>query len=401
MIWGLLHRTIFYELAKVFLLSLFGLTGMLLLAGVVAEASQHGLGPVQILSIIPLLIPNMLPYTLPATTLFATCVVYGRLAADNEILAIKAAGINLLHVTWPAIFLGLVTSLATVYLYMDIIPETHHHLRTKFLEDVEELLYGMLRRDGVIRHPRLSYEIFVKTVKGRKLLDAQFRHRDPKTGHYDVVAWSKEAELRADLSRKQILVEMHQCWITSGENGSDTTYVEARIWPVDLPPDFFGGNAKLRPTDMTWNELFDHRARLMDQVAKNEEEIAHHQAVINLGKAPAHYPKHVFDKRQENRLCRLFVFQIDSEFQMRPALALGCLCFVLVGCPVGIWFSRSDYLSAFITCFLPIVVAYYPLLLCGINLGKSGKFEPIVAIWAANGIMAIVALGLFRRLMKN
>ena len=146
MVWGLLHRTIFYELAKVFLLSLFGLTGMLLLAGVVAEASQHGLSPGQILSIIPLLVPNMLPYTLPATTLFATCIVYGRLAADNEILAIKAAGINLMHVTWPAILLGLVTSAATVYLYLEIIPSTHHLLRTKFLEDVEELLYGMLPR---------------------------------------------------------------------------------------------------------------------------------------------------------------------------------------------------------------------------------------------------------------
>ena len=70
---------------------------------------------------------------------------------------------------------------------------------------------------------------------------------------------------------------------------------------------------------------------------------------------------------------------------MRPALALGCLCFVLVGCPVGIWFSRSDYLSSFITCFLPIIVVYYPLMLCGINLAKSGKMLTALAIWPANG----------------
>ena len=47
------------------------------------------------LTVIPLLIPNTLPYTLPTTTLFATCVIYGRLAHDNEILAVKAAGIPL------------------------------------------------------------------------------------------------------------------------------------------------------------------------------------------------------------------------------------------------------------------------------------------------------------------
>jgi lipopolysaccharide export system permease protein len=326
--------------------------------------------------------------------------VYGRLAADNEILAIKAAGINILHVTWPAILLGILTSATTVYLYLDIIPETHHMLRTKFIQDVEELLYGMLRRDGVIRHPKLQYEIFVKTVKGRKLIDAQFRHRDPKTGHYDIIACSKEAELLADLAHKQILVEMHKCHIAT--DADDTSYVEARIWPVDLPPEIMGEQTtKLRPTDMTWSELFDNRARAFDQIAKNEEKIADHLVQINLNKAPSNFPQHVQDLKQINRATRMFISQVDAEFQMRPALALGCLCFVLVGCPVGIWFSRSDYLSAFITCFLPIVVVYYPLLLCGINLGKVGKIEPIVAIWSANALMAVIAIFLFRRLLKN
>src|SRR5438874_3835769 len=97
---------ILWELAKVFLMSLIGITGMLLMAGIVAEASQHGLTPMQILAAIPLLVPSTLPYTIPATTLFATCVVYGRLAADNEILAIKAAGINILSVVSPSVLLG-------------------------------------------------------------------------------------------------------------------------------------------------------------------------------------------------------------------------------------------------------------------------------------------------------
>src|SRR5262249_25100385 len=92
---------------------------------------------------------------------------------------------------------------------------------------------------------------------------------------------------------------------------------------------------------------------------------------------------------------------LETEMLMRPALAFGCLCFVVVGCPVGIWFSKSDYLSAFITCFLPIVFLYYPLLLCGINVAKNGKVEPSIAVWAANGIMAVVALPLYRKLMKN
>src|SRR6476661_5091335 len=126
---------ILWELIKVFVISLVGITGLLLMAGIIAEASQQGLGPAQILAAIPLLIPNTLPYTIPTTTLFATCIVYGRLAADNEVLALKAAGINMVHVVWPAVFLGLAASGATFAMSVDLIPSTHHILRSRFLDD--------------------------------------------------------------------------------------------------------------------------------------------------------------------------------------------------------------------------------------------------------------------------
>ena len=74
---------------------------------------------------------------------------------------------------------------------------------------------------------------------------------------------------------------------------------------------------------------------------------------------------------------------------------------MMVGCPIGIWISKSDYLSAFITCFLPIVIVYYPLMLCGINLSKSGKVPIAIAVWPANAIMAFAALLLMRRLLRN
>src|SRR5215813_15636681 len=117
----MIQRMILKDLLKVFTVSLVAITGLLLLAGLFTEATQRGLEPGQILTIIPLLIPSTLPYTLPATTLFATCVVYGRLAHDNEILAIRASGINLVKVVGPGILLGLLTSGITMGLYYHVI----------------------------------------------------------------------------------------------------------------------------------------------------------------------------------------------------------------------------------------------------------------------------------------
>src|SRR5215216_3784258 len=133
MVGTIIFRMILWDLFKVFLLSLITITGILLLAGIIAEATQQGLGPSQILTAIPLLIPSTLPYTIPATTLFATCVVYGRLSADNEILAIRASGINLLKVVGPALLVGLLASAATMGLYYHVIPSTHHLMRSMFL----------------------------------------------------------------------------------------------------------------------------------------------------------------------------------------------------------------------------------------------------------------------------
>src|SRR5207249_782630 len=98
---------------------------------------------------------------------------------------------------------------------------------------------------------------------------------------------------------------------------------------------------------------------------------------------------------------RLQILALQAELQMRPALSLGCLFFVLVGCPVGIWFSRSDYLSSFITCFLPIVFIYYPLMLCGTGMAKDGRFALMAAVWIADGVVALAGLVLLVRLLRS
>jgi lipopolysaccharide export system permease protein len=398
--WSILHRTIFWELARVFLLSLLGITGILLMAGIVAEASRHGLGPMQILAIIPLIVPSTLPYTIPATTLFATCVVYGRLAHDNEILAIRAAGVNVLVMTWPAILLGLLMSALTVGLYVEVIPRTHHQMRSMVLEDVEDFLYAMLRQDGTLKYPKMGYQMTVKRVQGRKLLDTEFKRWDPKTQMFDLVARAREAELKVQMKTKQVLVKMHHCQICN-PGGDDNGFVVLKVWPVDLPPEFTKQQEKFRGSDMDWDELQEAHEKKAAEIERINAEIALTTARLSLSRAIDELPRHLGNLRMLRQVRRTEQLNFEVEMHMRPAVGLGCLCFVLVGCPVGIWFSRSDYLSAFITCFLPIVFIYYPLLLCGLNLGRGGKIPLAVAIWAADGLMALSALVLFRRLLRN
>jgi lipopolysaccharide export system permease protein len=83
--------------------------------------------------------------------------------------------------------------------------------------------------------------------------------------------------------------------------------------------------------------------------------------------------------------------EFETEKQMRVALACGSFFFVLLGAPVGILFAKGDFLSAFISCFVPIIVLYYPLTLLAVNVGKDGLINPTVALWAGNTLLAILA----------
>ena len=418
---GILHRMILWELTKVFVVSLIGITGILLMAGIVAEASQQGLGPMQILEIIPLLIPSTLPYTLPTTTLFATCVVYGRLAHDNEILAIKAAGVNVLVVLVPAVFLGLLMSATTMTLYYRVIPHTHGLMRTMFLNDVEELLYAMLRKDGKIAHPNLPYSINVQGVHGQTLESPVFKRRN-KEGKWDVTTKADEAQLHVNMATRMVKVEMRR-GLSTGEHDFVDPF-DYREYEVPLP-ETMGNDYIRRPRDMSWQELYVNRAKLETHIQETQKRYAQAKvraatgqtyliaqilgaqeaarsgvpvgSFMELGVAARVANSEAFfvvppgvqpsgnlakDLDKQNDLVRYLQAEMQNfnvELLMRPALSFGCLCFVLVGCPVGIWLSRSDYLSSFITCFLPIVIIYYPLMLCGPTSPRAARPCPFFA----------------------
>jgi lipopolysaccharide export system permease protein len=393
----ILQRMILWELTKVFVMSLVGITGILLMAGIIAEASQQGLGPTQILAAIPLLVPSTLPYTIPATTLFATCVVYGRLASDNEILAIKSAGINAMKIVRPGVLLGLVMSSATMGLYYRIIPYTHHLLRAMVFNDAEELLYSLLKKHNAISHSSFPYSMYVQDVRGKKLLSPVFKRKDAH-GQIDFVAHAREAELQVLRSKSQLLIRMKN-GVVSGEDDLHA-YFENRDFIVDLPRDF-GKQGQRRPRDLTWQEILDQRVELQDKLNRFEAEISASTSRLLLADAPIDLPNHLEARTNQAKEVRQQIVALNVELQMRPALSMGCLFFILVGCPVGIWFSRSDYLSAFITCFLPIVFLYYPLMLCGTGMAKEGRFNMVPLVWGADAIVGLIGVVLSWRLLRN
>jgi lipopolysaccharide export system permease protein len=394
---SILHRMILWELVKVFSIALVGITAILLMAGLIAEASQQGLGPGQVLAAIPLLVPSTLPYTIPATTLFATCVVYGRLAADNEVLAIKSAGASALHVVKPGLVLGLAMSAATMGLYWSVIPRTHRLLRALIHDDAKELIYALLKKHGSIRPPGQRYSLFVQGVLGERLLLPVVKRKDCQ-GQIDMAASAHDGDLRVDRSNDTVQLCMRRCTVTFADG--DRAFFEERTFEWPLPREL-GEDAERRARDLTWEELDQRRVETAHDCEEGLRALFVATVQFLWGESPADAPRRLKNLADRLRLYRGQLQAMDVEVLMRPAVSVGCLFFILVGCPVGILLGRSDYLSSFIVCFLPVVLVYYPLLLCGTGMAREGRLPPTPLVWAANAAVALLGLGLFRRLLRN
>jgi lipopolysaccharide export system permease protein len=404
---GTLNRSILAELLRVFALTLTGLTGLFLAGLVIQNAAQLGLSIGKTIAVIPLLVPTTLPYTIPATTLFAACVVYGRIAYDNEAVAVKAAGIDLLTLLRPAILLGTVTTVVTAALSHSVIPLTQRMLQDEVLKDPEEVLYNLLKKDRSYRSPGSPYVLYVKDVQDRRLIDVVFKRRmkpGPGTSAdafvgYDFIARAREAKLRVDLERKVLVIDSDQ--FAAIGDGAVVNANGSREIPVQLPSVFGASEGKKRPPALDWDDLPARAADLQaeyDDFARRYEETKALAAELKdpliLARQETLFVGGMQYKQRE-------ILNVWNEYHMRPALAAGCFCFALIGCPVGLRARRADYLSVFVVCFLPTAFTYYPLLLAGSNMGRSGRVPIVVGVWMANAASLTAAVGLVVRLIRR
>ncbi len=396
MIGTTLQRMIFWELVRVFLLALVALSGLFLLGGVVQEASQRGLTPSQILYVVPLLIPNTLPYTVPATVLFACCIVYGRMAHDHEITALRAAGVHLGRLLAPAVVLSMFVTAGLTSLQYDVIPRTRQMLADRVLTDADELVCGMLKRHGCLKLP--DYSVFVREVRGKVFIDPIVKQRS-KDG-YSVVAHAKEARLiGTDLVNEKISIFMPHCTII-GDDAKGNGSVQNETFPIAFQSGALKDTA-VRPMNMTRQQIaakWDDLAAIREQRQNKLVEITEQLAAGN----PEREYLTMLQRDNEFHITETYRIEraLRAESHLRPAIALGGLFFALVAVPVGIRFHRADYLSTFVSCFLPVVMIYYPLLLAGTNFAREGRL-PAISVWIADIAAGIVGTFMLRRLFRR
>ncbi|MCA9076443.1 MAG: LptF/LptG family permease [Planctomycetaceae bacterium] len=395
----LLHRYVFSELLKVFLLVLTVLTVLTMFVGVFQEATERGLGPRQLIQVLPYIIPNMLPFTIPATLLMTVSVVYGRIAGDQEITASKAAGINVVSLMGPAFFLGAVMSVCTLLLTDQVIPWAMANIQRTVIAAVEEIFLDKLKTESRLRYKPKGIDITVREVQGHKLIDVVFRKRDSRGNYFTVQA--REAHIEFDHDRGIAIVHMTDAVVETPSGGGNRfpfqlTQRGENQFEFPLPLD--NGQKKpmylsLRKIDQELNEIEEHRRELEERQAV-EAAMSLTLGAFDRMSSPG------FASGTELAVGKARRDRLRTEYHSRFALACSCFFFVLLGSPFAIMHAKSQFLTSFLYCFGPIVGVYYPLVLGLITQAKRGHMDPAWATWVGNALILVAALVVIRRVTR-
>lgn len=391
----LITRYILIELVKVFSVTLMGMTAVLLLACVAQEAVRQGLSLWPICRLVPYFLPNALVFAVPGTILFAACSVYGRMAADNEVVAVKSLGVSPLAILAPSFILAFLVSLTAVWLNDVAASWGRQGVQRVLLQSVEQIAYGMLRSQGAYSTERFS--IHVAGVEGRKLIAPMLRfHANGDSPPFTLTA--DEAELHLNAEKDALSVSLVNSEVEWGKG-----------WVGDLPgrrgyevPLHVASRKGRRdnPSACAMHEVPQRIEQHRELIQTMEQQYAVRAALQMMsGDFSALADQSWSDALYQLEEKRTDLYRLALVPWRRWANGFSCLFFVMVGAPFAMRLKNADMWTTFGLCFLPILLIYYPLLMYGLDRTKSGDL-PSYSIWLGNLVLLVVGSWMVRRVLR-
>lgn len=399
-----------------FLFALFALTS-LLFVNVIArrfpELAGKGLPMAVIMEVFVLSLPHIIALTLPMAVLVAVLYAFSQLAADNEITALKASGVNLISLVIPLVGAGAVLAAFMVYFNDRILPETNHDLKL-LLMDVNRKSPTLQLKEQVIN------EIQTRDLQTRYFLQAaqidRMTNRMRGVVIYDLSLAGRDRTVYADSGRMAFNREQTDLFLTLYD-GSIEEVKEAE--PHRFQRVFFDeqqlmiagiGNVLERTAEDDYRSDREmslamlsagvDTARMDLAIAQRDAKRLGTEAVEPLlrGSTPDSAEAVFRNATSEARLvaaraasAQQRINELQVEWHKKFAIPVACIVFVLIGAPLAVRFPRGG-IGMVIAISLTIFGIYYISLIGGESLGDKGRVQPFWGPWAPNLVFLPLSL---------
>ena len=438
----ILVRYVLKELIGPFLASLFGITFLFVvdfLVKILDNVLSKGLPTSTVLEIFALNLAWMLSLSIPMAVLVASLMTFGRMSGDQEITAVKAAGVSPLSLMRPVLLVALLLSVLMVVFNNWVLPEANHRsvelmnavsrkkphvfidagrLITPFpgvqlwmnrIDPVSGTLYGIqifeMEKKGA---PRIVYAdsasmdyvdngatLMLRLRSGETHLvdpddaDKYFRIRffsqDLAMQNVDDRLERRSRSYRSD---REMPVEMMWDVVKDAREKYDTAAVQAktRRLPTLLRiRDFVSGDS-IVPVDAKSVPMLDS-VQFMQGLRK-----------VRIQETSSLRATERAWNRMDGELKREAQYMVEIHKKFSTAFA--CFIFVLIGAPLGIM-ARKGGIGTGILYSLAFFVIYWICLIGGENLADRLVVSPELAMWISNIIIGVFGIFLTRAMVRD
>jgi len=365
-----LDRYILREILGLLVLGFVVYTFILLLQYLFSSAEmiiQRGLPISTVGRLLLLVLPSSVVLTIPLALLFAILIGVGRLAADSELVALRASGIGLLSLYRPILLLSTALFALNAYLTLEVMPAGNYALQQMNLEILTRSVSQEVQ-------PRIFHEQW----EGRVLYVFEIPEGQERWRGVFL------ADARSGPNGQRVVVaDWGQVRLAEGGESLVLDLENAETHEVDLND----------PT--SYRVIRQERLAIVledEFLSKQKVKISTSKSVRTMNLSDLR--EVLSDETSSPELRNLAQVHIHKSF----AIPAACLVFGLLGLPLGFSNRRGGRTAGF-ALSIAVIMVYWILLSNGENAARFGKAEPWIAMWMPNVIMALT--GLFLLVRRN
>jgi len=310
-----------------------------------------------------LILPKALTVTIPMGVLVGILIGLSRMSADSEITAMRASGVGVQRFVWILAFFGITAWLLALGNSVLVAPRS-----AAALARLQTTLASTLATVEI--QPRVFYEDFKNTV---------IYVQDVSSAPQGEAVWRNV--IQADISTPGApkITIAQQALVNSEKDSIRLHLINGEEHQTDVrTPDQYIISA-FNETDIRLN---------LPALPKPVQDVI---PVAQLG--TQELLQQTYNPNKE------FARWYWIEFNRRLALPTACLVLVLIGIPLGLSSKKGGRGAGFVLTIV-LVFIYYFIFLTGIQFARSGKLPPVLGVWLANIVFALIGLLLLWRVDK-
>ncbi len=399
-----IDRYILRQLITVTLLGVMSLTLLMLLGQLFKELHsllvESGAPPTIVIDFILQVIPFSLTFSVPWGFLTAVLLVYGRLAADNELTSMRMAGLSLWRLSMPAIGMGLALSFLCYYINIEVAPKGKRAMGELVLnaamENPRNLLTaggGVTKLDGV--------QLYIDGRDGDTLRGVHIYPTSDddgaRKGMSDMAAMHARSAEVGEFNRetRMLSLVLYHATIEHAQGSAvNLPLIEELPLQIHIPVKTKRRLKSNRFTNAEIAETLDYWEiiRVTDEAnlyrytkAANTQQGAFPCAaqLWSAAKDDAGFFRSAMSKKTER--------EYRTEGIQRASFACACFVFSLIGVPLAITARRKDTSTGFAIGILVAAVYFVALVFCELSR-KSGGITPYIVLWIPNVLCAAFAI---------